>query len=870
LTDGGTFRADRRAGRPLQFYFAMLAILIILVAAAAGAYVYVQSAADAQQAATSDATIAAGKAAAQLNADFKFIQQAVAPVAAAPSTARFLVNPSNCSFGFAPVGSFDSGHIELVRKDGTVACTSQSSRPTGAIYAAQTWLGVSAATVVAPIPDPATGAPVAVIVFPVAGGGVIAWFLDLTPAGPYLGRQFASGVDQLEFLVTTHDGRTVIARSIDSAKWVGVNISRTPFATTSGADKTDLNGTARWYAEADGPSGWKVYVGADKATALAAAARLQQRYLGTVAVGAVAVMLAILFAYRQVVRPITTLSAAVRASRDTTARPAVPVRGPAEVATLGEEINQLISSVKRELTERETAERTYVQLFEASPLPVTVTDPATDKFLDVNDAALKALGYSRAEFLAMASRSLFVPKDDDERRELDALHESIGTSYVKYGPLSFRKKDGSILRAIGTTYQVSRGGRPAWVAMIEDVTEREKLERQAHQTQRLESLGQLAGGVAHDFNNLLGVILNVTQQLKSELANAGDAERWAGSRRDLDRIEKAAQSASRLTRQLLAFARREVVQGTVLSISEQVEGLMDLLRRTLGSHVILTATLPDDVWPVVMDPGQVEQVVINLAVNARDSMPRGGTLSITSSNVTVDAAYAHDRPEIVPGRFVQLQVSDAGTGMDKDTLDHVFEPFFTTKPVGQGTGLGLATVYGIVKQLGGHIGIYSELGHGTTVSVLIPATDATIATKVPDTPVHHDRGSATVLVVEDYADLRDLIEEILKGAGYQVLAAQDGAAGLNVARAHVREIDVLLTDIVMPNMLGPDLAEKLKSDNPQLRVLFMSGHAQPALGTMALAPGTQLLQKPFMADELLDKLHEVLAAPADGGAVGVS
>jgi two-component system cell cycle sensor histidine kinase/response regulator CckA len=251
-------------------------------------------------------------------------------------------------------------------------------------------------------------------------------------------------------------------------------------------------------------------------------------------------------------------------------------------------------------------------------------------------------------------------------------------------------------------------------------------------------------------------------------------------------------------------------------------------------------------------------------------MPRGGTLTISAGNITVDAAYAHDRPEMVPGRYVQLQVSDAGTGMDKNTLEHVFEPFFTTKPVGRGTGLGLAMVYGIVKQLGGHIGIYSELGHGTTVTVLIPATDAVVPDKVPDAPAHHDRVSGTVLVVEDYADLRELIEEILKSAGFRVLVAQDGAAGLNVAREHAGEIDVLLTDIVMPNMLGPDLADKLKSDNPGLRVLFMSGHAQPALGTMVLSPGTQLLQKPFMADELLDKLREVLAAPADGGAVGVS
>jgi len=416
-----------------------------------------------------------------------------------------------------------------------------------------------------------------------------------------------------------------------------------------------------------------------------------------------------------------------------------------------------------------------------------------------------------------------------------------------------------------TSHVVDFAGRAARFVMAQDVTEKKKLERQYLQAQRLESLGQLAGGVAHDFNNLLGVILNVTANLKSEIG-ATDAD----SRRDLDRVEKAAQSASRLTRQLLAFARREVVQGTVLNMSEQVAGSTELLRRTLGSHVNLTATLPEDVWPVKMDPGHLEQIVINLAVNSRDAMPKGGNLVISVGNVTVDAAYAQGRGEMVPGRYVQLQVSDSGSGMGKSTLDHVFEPFFTTKAVGHGTGLGLATVYGIVKQLGGHIGVYSEVGHGTTVTVLIPATDAPVPAKVIAPIAHRDPGTGTVLVVEDYEDLRDLIEEILKAAGYRVLTAPDGAAGLTLAREHSGEIDALLTDIVMPHMLGPDLADQMKADNPGLRILFMSGHAQPALGTTTLAPGTELLQKPFMAEELLDKLHEVLAAPASGGAVTVS
>jgi nitrogen-specific signal transduction histidine kinase/CheY-like chemotaxis protein len=419
-----------------------------------------------------------------------------------------------------------------------------------------------------------------------------------------------------------------------------------------------------------------------------------------------------------------------------------------------------------------------------------------------------------------------------------------------------------------TSYEVDFGGSTAYVATIEDVTEKEKMEIRFRQAERLESLGQLAGGVAHDFNNLLAVILNVTATLKSQAEQGSDAgdTRSAGELRDIERIEKAGQSATRLTRQLLAFARREVIQPSVIDINEQLHGLTELLRRTLGSHISFQTSLAPDLWPVLMDPGHLEQVVINLSVNARDAMPKGGTLSISTKNVTIDDAYAETHPGIKPGRHVELQVADTGTGMDKATQEHLFEPFFTTKPVGKGTGLGLATVYGIVKQVEGHVSVYSEVGHGTTMTVLIPATAQTVSAKTPAAGVPRAAGTGTVLVVEDYPELRELIEETLKLHGYSVLSAPDGEAALALARQHVGEIDIVLTDIVMPHMLGPDLAAQMKVENPNLRVLFMSGHAQPAFaGVAALPPGVQLLQKPFMAAELLDKLSEVLAAPPYGG-----
>jgi PAS domain S-box-containing protein len=452
------------------------------------------------------------------------------------------------------------------------------------------------------------------------------------------------------------------------------------------------------------------------------------------------------------------------------------------VAGLAEDINNLIASLKHEWNERESAQRRYARLFEGSPLPMTVTDPATRRLVDANDAAVKLFGYTRDELRSLKGTDLYIPSDPTEQEEVEGITviQVSGGNYIKAGPLSFRKKDGSMLRAMVTSYEVDFGGSSAFVGTIEDVTEKEKLEVRFRQAERLESLGQLAGGVAHDFNNLLAVILNVTASLKSQAQEAidkGDA-RSGEELRDIERIEKASQSAARLTRQLLSFARREVAQKSVLDVSEQVEGLTELLRRTLGSHVVLQTSLEPDLWAVLMDRGQLEQVLINLSVNARDAMRKGGTLLISTKNVTVDESYAEIHPGIKPGRHVELQVADTGTGMDKATQEHLFEPFFTTKPAGQGTGLGLATVYGVVKQAEGQVSVYSEVGRGTTITVLLPATEAQPVSAAEPRPVPRAVGTGTVLVVEDYPELRLLIEEILKGNGYRVLSAPDGAAAL--------------------------------------------------------------------------------------------
>ena len=499
----------------------------------------------------------------------------------------------------------------------------------------------------------------------------------------------------------------------------------------------------------------------------------------------------------------------------------------------------------------------YRHLFRALPEPMWVFNTETLRVLEVNDAAVRSYGYSRDEFLAMTIKDLQPPGEVPESAEPFLADGDADQSSAQL----HRRKDGSVIEVQVSIRDLGHGTR---YVMAQDVTEKRKFQLQLQQTQRMESLGQLAGGVAHDFNNLLGVILNFSWFVKANLnaeVESGDGERWRPVLKDMERIERAAESAARLTHQLLAFARVEVVQPRPMNINSVVSEMAPLLRRTLGEHIDLVAKPGADLWPVMIDSGQLSQVLTNLAVNSRDAMPTGGTLTIDASNVDVDLAYAAARPSLTPGRYVRLRVSDTGAGMDKKTLDHAFEPFFTTKPRGQGTGLGLATVYGIVIQAGGHIDLYSEPGLGTRISALLPATDQAQAAAAADPSAPAARGSETVLVVEDSDDLREIVDRILSQNGYQVMVAANGPAALEMARDYTGHIDLLLTDVIMPQMQGNELAQRLVTSRPDLRVLYMSGFAQTALGaTGTLGPAVVLLDKPFTEPALLGRVREVLEA----------
>ena len=382
------------------------------------------------------------------------------------------------------------------------------------------------------------------------------------------------------------------------------------------------------------------------------------------------------------------------------------------------------------------------------------------------------------------------------------------------------------------------------------------------QSQRMESLGQLAGGIAHDFNNLLAVILNYSTFVTEELAAATETDwrtRLESASGDLGQISLAAERAATLTRQLLAFARREVVRPQVINLNLVISGLEDMLRRTLGEHIELVTSLSDDLWPILVDPGQMEQMLVNLAVNARDAMPEGGTLSIDTDNALLNSDTIAGRSQAKQGQNVCIQVSDTGVGMGADTLDHVFEPFFTTKEIGEGTGLGLSTVYGIVAAADGHITITSRPGVGTSIIVTLPVTTE-VAFVPPEAEADHRVPEGeVVLVVEDEEALREVTKRILTRNGFRVLTAASGQEAIEIASSYQGDIHLLVTDVIMPQMLGKEAAEQIQRIIPSVKVLFMSGYARPVLASEGrLEPNMALLEKPFSETELIDKATQVL------------
>jgi two-component system cell cycle sensor histidine kinase/response regulator CckA len=503
------------------------------------------------------------------------------------------------------------------------------------------------------------------------------------------------------------------------------------------------------------------------------------------------------------------------------------------------------------------SEAHYRVLFERHPNPLWVYDLETAAYLAVNEAAVRQYGYSREEFLGMTLEAIRPPEDVERLRAHRGKAEE---GLVEAGEWRHRKKDGTIIDVDITRHTLTFAGRPAALATARDITQRKSLEAQLLQAQKMEAVGRLAGGVAHDFNNLLTVILGSADLLLDSLG------RDHPEREEAEEIRKAALRAADLTRQLLAFSRQQVLAPQVLDLNEVVANMDKILQRVIGEDIDLRTVPGRDLRAVRADRGQLEQVVMNLAVNARDAMPTGGNLTIETANIELDEAYAREHATVKPGFYVMLAVSDTGVGMDAETRARIFEPFFTTKPKGKGTGLGLATVYGIVKQSGGYIWVYTELGRGTTFKIYLPRVeDAAVPAQSGPASTGSLRGTETLLVVEDQEEVRRLTHRVLVARGYTVLVAASGTEALEVAKAYPGPIHLLVTDVIMPAMSGREVGLLLAPARPETKALYLSGYADESIVHHGvLEPGVAFLQKPFTAEALARKVREVLDTPQTG------
>ena len=534
--------------------------------------------------------------------------------------------------------------------------------------------------------------------------------------------------------------------------------------------------------------------------------------------------------------------------------------GANDYVTKGQ-LKRLLPAIERELREAQAratlraTEASFATLVEHAPVGIYRSSPE-GRFLSVNAAVVRMLGYESAADVLGLDMARDVYADAAERQRLverdtysDRQYDSVEATW--------KRRDGRLLTVQLSVRAVrNRAGQVEYYeTFVRDVTDQRRLQQQVLQSQKMEAVGRLAGGIAHDFNNLLTVITSYSDLLLEDLA-PGDAKRD-----DLEQVRKAADGAAALTRQLLAFSRQQVVEPRVVSLNTVVEGLQKILRRVIGEDIELTTTLAPDLGAVRADVGQLEQVLMNLAVNARDAMPTGGRLTVETANVEHDPDYAREREAAAVRQFAMLAVSDTGCGMDEATKARIFEPFFTTKEPGKGTGLGLATVYGIVKQAGGFIWVYSEPGQGTSFKIYLPEVDATAERTTAVAGARAPRGTETVLLVEDAAAVRAVTKQVLERQGYVVLEAPDGEAALRLAQQHRGPIHLLLTDVVLPRVSGRELAERLTQVRPDMKVLYASGYTDDSVvrhGILEL--GTAYLQKPFSPESLARKVRNVLDA----------
>jgi len=513
-----------------------------------------------------------------------------------------------------------------------------------------------------------------------------------------------------------------------------------------------------------------------------------------------------------------------------------------------------------EQRQRREAEARYRDLFENANDMIYTRDLG-GYFTSVNGMGERLTGYTREQLLAMSLEQLFSPEYLHLRAEEDLKHQS-EAALAMAEEIEFIRKDGTRVFVEVSSRLIYENGRPTGVQGIaRDVSERRRaeeqrklLEDQLLQAQKMESIGTLAGGVAHDFNNMLTAIIgNIQLVLESTPAESLEYPM-------LTEIEKAATRATALTRQLLTFSRRQPIERRTIDLNATINELFQMLQRLIGEHVDVAIRLADQLPLIFADPAQIQQVVMNLAVNARDAMPGGGHLLIATRELELDEQAARNHPWARPGRYVQLIVGDTGTGMDSELQQRIFEPFFTTKERGKGTGLGLSVVYGIIKQHEGFVQVDSAANRGTTFTIFLPVPEVALGVVVPDLSPLVRGGNETILVAEDEESLRYLASTVLERLGYTVILAEDGLEAVNLFRANQSRIDLVILDLVMPRLSGRDAFERMRAIRPDLRALFVTGYDDAAVvpGVDALISGAHLLQKPYRVDMLGLRVRELL------------
>ena len=646
--------------------------------------------------------------------------------------------------------------------------------------------------------------------------------------------------------------RGIHSMAIDAA--VSGEIGRGPYENYDG---NAVLGAWRWIDEL----GVAIVAEMPRTAALAPSRRLAGTILTAGFISAGALAIGVLFLARRITSPLLAINRAARGVAGGDLTQHAQVATDDEVGVLARSFNEMTDQLRGLYGELADSAARFAKVFDASPMAIAIATFEEGRYVDVNPRWLQLAGRTRDEVIGHTAKELNVWADPEDR---DIVIGDLREHPILYEvEIRLRTKSGEVRECVTSLARIMLADTPCIISMVSDVTDRKRTERalqasqeQLRQAQKLEAIGRLAGGIAHDFNNLLTIIIGYSDMLVSRPPAMGDG----GGRGELEEIRKAGQQAAALTQQMLAFSRKQVLAPRILDLNAVIANLDRMLRRLVGEHIQLVTHLGASLGPVLVDQAQIEQVIVNLAVNARDAMPTGGQLTIETENVELGTGE-RTAPGDAAGSFVALRVLDTGTGMDAETRQRLFEPFFTTKPQGKGTGLGLATIYGIVQQSHGHIEIDSAVGRGSAFTVFLPRTAGAAEPRPVAVPVRTTSGSETILVAEDEDAVRFLIRDVLRTHGYQVLMAADGREALALAAQHPGPIDLVMSDVVMPGISGLEVIGRLAQLRPRARVILISGYADEAIATYGVMdPSITLINKPFQLHELTQRVREVLDA----------